>query len=481
MLFNSFQFAIFLAVIVVAYFALPQRYRWALLLAGSCYFYMAFIPVYLLILGCSIVIDYVAGIWIEDAPPARRKALLVVSILANVGLLAVFKYFNFINDNLAALARMLHWNYGVESLSIILPIGLSFHTFQAMSYTIEVYRGHQKAERHFGIYALYVMFFPQLVAGPIERPQNMMPQFHATHRLDAARWRSGLKIMLWGLFKKVAVADLVAPVVGNVYAAPTQYSGPLLIVATVFFALQIYCDFSGYSDIAIGAARLLGYDLMTNFKQPYFARSLSEFWRRWHISLSTWFRDYVYIPLGGNRKSTARQYLNLLVVFAVSGLWHGAAWTFVIWGTLHGGYLMLSQALAPVRQASARALGLSRVPGLVAWAQTLWVFVLVLIGWVFFRAQSLADAVHVLTHVHVIGDFRVGDLFEMGLPRFEMALAFLMIGIVMVVDWLLVRQPAFTSTLWQSRSFRWSCLASCFFGIVFFGVFDKVQFIYFQF
>ncbi len=481
MLFNSFQFALFFLVIVVAHFALPQRYRWALLLAGSCYFYMAFIPVYLLILGLSIVIDYVAGIWIEDAPPGRRKALLLVSIVANIGLLGVFKYFNFINDNLAALARALDWNYGVAGLSIILPIGLSFHTFQAMSYTIEVYRGRQKAERHFGIYALYVMFFPQLVAGPIERPQNMLHQFHASQRLDSQRWRSGLKIMLWGLFKKVVVADLVAPVVGYVYASPTHYSGPILILATVFFAIQIYCDFSGYSDIAIGAARLLGYDLRLNFMQPYFARSLSEFWRRWHISLSTWFRDYVYIPLGGNRQSTSKRYLNLLVVFAVSGLWHGAAWTFVIWGTLHGCYLVLSQMLAPARQACASALGLSRVPGLVAWAETLWVFGLVLIGWVFFRAQSFADAMHILTHAHVLRDFRVQDLFGLGLPRFEMGLAFLMIGTVMVVDWLLVHRPACVMTLWQRRAFRWTCLASCFFGVVFFGIFDKVQFIYFQF
>ncbi len=494
MLFNSFQFAIFFAVIVATHFALPQRYRWALLLAGSCYFYMAFIPAYILILGLSIVIDYVAGIWIEDAPSARRKALLVVSVVANVGLLGVFKYFNFINDNLATLARTLHWNYGVEGLSIILPIGLSFHTFQAMSYTIEVYRGHQKAERHFGIYALYVMFFPQLVAGPIERPQNLLRQFRASHRLDAERWRSGLKIILWGLFKKVVVADLVAPIVATVYASPSHHSGPILILATVFFAIQIYCDFSGYSDIAIGAARLLGYDLMTNFTQPYFARSVGDFWRRWHISLSTWFRDYLFLPMSYSlsRRIEDVRWLGVradvwiyapatMATMVICGLWHGAAWNFVLWGTLHGCYLVLSQLLAPTRRVCARALGLSRVPGLMAWAQTLWVLMLVLIGWVFFRAQSFADAMHVLTHAHILRGFRVDDLFALGLPRFELALAFMMIGTVMMVDWLLVRRPAFVMTFWQRRSFRWTCLAGCFYGIVFFGVFDKVQFIYFQF
>jgi D-alanyl-lipoteichoic acid acyltransferase DltB (MBOAT superfamily) len=287
--------------------------------------------------------------------------------------------------------------------------------------------------------------------------------------------------MLWGLFKKVAVADLVAPVVGTVYAAPSQYGGPILVLATLFFAVQIYCDFSGYSDIAIGAAHLLGFDLMTNFSQPYFARSISEFWRRWHISLSTWFRDYVYSPLGGNRVATGQRYANLLLVFAVSGLWHGAAWTFVIWGALHGVYLVLSQVLAPARGAVATALGLARVPRLVALTQTVWVFLLVLIGWVFFRAQTFGDAVHVLTHAHVLGGFRTDDLFALGLPRFEMLLAFVMIAVVMVVDWLLLRRPPRLQALWARRPVRWACLAGCFYGVVFFGVFAKVQFIYFQF
>jgi alginate O-acetyltransferase complex protein AlgI len=481
MLFNSFHFFIFFALIIAAHFMLPQKYRWALLLVSSCYFYMAFIPIYILVLGLSIVIDYVAGIWIEDAPPAQRKALLSVSIIANVALLVVFKYFNFINENIATLARVLHWNYGVEKLSIVLALGLSFHTFQAMAYTIEVYRGKVKAERHFGIYALYVMFFPQLVAGPIERPQNMLHQFHATHTLEAPRWRSGLQIILWGLFKKVVVADLMSPLVGNVYATPHHFSGPILIIATLFFTIQIYCDFSGYSDIAIGAARLLGYDLMINFRQPYFAKSISEFWHRWHISLSTWFRDYVYIPLGGNRTSVFRMRLNLLIVFAISGLWHGASWTFVVWGMLHGSYLVMSQALAPARETCSSLLRLSRIPGLVGLVQGLWVFLLVMTGWIFFRATSLSDAMHILTHAHVLKGFHADDLFMLGLQRFEMAFAFLMIVIVMVVDWILVKRPEFIMYYWHKSAFRWACLIGCFYCIVFFGVFDNVTFIYFQF
>ena len=485
MLFNTFHFALFLLAVVPLHFMLPHRWRWCLLLAASCYFYMALIPVYILILGLSIAIDYVAGILIENAAQPRRKIYLAVSIVANISLLAVFKYFNFFNANVEGLARFLHWNYSIEALQLILPVGLSFHTFQAMAYTIEVYRGQQKAERHLGIYALYIMFFPQLVAGPIERPQNMLHQFRQNHPLDVGRWASGLRWMLWGLFKKVAVADLVAPVVRSVFGSgdagtPLQFDGPVLAVATVFFAIQIYCDFSGYSDIAIGVARLLGYDLMTNFRQPYFSRSIGEFWRRWHISLSTWFRDYLYIPLGGSRVSAFRHAANLMIVFAVSGLWHGANWTFVVWGVLHGAYLVAGQALAPVRQAVSSALGLTRVPRVLAAGQTAWIFLLVAIGWVFFVSKSLGDAVHVLTHAHHLHSFLFADLFALGLPRFEMCTAVIAVATVMGVDWALAMQPVAVQAWWRKRSFRWACLAGCFYLIVFVGVFGKVSFIYFQ-
>ncbi len=481
MLFNSFHFLIFFAAVVALHFGLPHRWRWAALLAASCYFYAAYIPAYLLVLGLSIAIDYVAGIWIERSAGARRRALLVVSIVANVGLLAFFKYFGFLDENLAALASLLGWHYGVSTLAIALPIGLSFHTFQAMAYTIEVYRGNQPAERHFGRYALYVMFFPQLVAGPIERPQNLLHQFRQVHRPDAARWRSGLQLMLWGLFKKVAVADQVAPVVNAVYAAPTQFSGPLLVLATFLFAVQIYCDFSGYSDIAIGSARLLGYDLMQNFRQPYFARSIGEFWHRWHISLSTWFRDYLYIPLGGNRVTALRLYGNILLVFALSGLWHGAAWTFVAWGILHGTYLVLGRVLAPWRARLATTLSGVVPPALLGVVQTLWVFALVLVAWVFFRANSLGDAGYVLSHALRFAHFRWEEFAALGVPRFDLALGGAMILSVAVTDWVLANRPARVIALWERRPWRWACLAACFYAIACFGVFDKAPFIYFQF
>ena len=307
---------------------------------------MCFIPIYILILAATIAVDYVAGILIEETPePARKKAYLMVSIVSVCAILFVFKYFNFFNNNLAALARVLHWNYPMKTLRLILPIGLSFHTFQSLSYVFEVYRGRQPAERHFGLYSLYVMYFPQLVAGPIERPQNLLHQFKEVKRFDWQRVWNGASLSLWGLFKKVVVADSLAIYTDTIYNNSRQHTGTSLLLATYFFAIQIYCDFSGYTDIARGISRIYGIELMKNFETPYFARSISEFWSRWHISLSTWFRDYVYIPLGGNRVSPARNMFNIGVVFLISGLWHGANWTFVIWGALHGIYYLAWRGL----------------------------------------------------------------------------------------------------------------------------------------
>jgi D-alanyl-lipoteichoic acid acyltransferase DltB (MBOAT superfamily) len=349
MLFNSLSFLIFFLIVSTLYFALPHRFRWILLLAASCFFYMCFVPVYILILAATIGVDFVAGILIERTPdPARKKAYLIMSIVSVCAILFVFKYFNFFNNNVAALAKVLHWNYPMKTLRLILPIGLSFHTFQSLSYVFEVYRGRQRAEKHFGLYSLYVMYFPQLVAGPIERPQNLLHQFKEVKRFDWQRLWDGASLSIWGLFKKVVVADSLAIYTDTIYNNSTQHTGTSLLLATYFFAIQIYCDFSGYSDIASGISRIYGIELMKNFETPYFAKSISEFWSRWHISLSTWFRDYLYIPLGGNRVSLARSMFNIGVVFLISGLWHGANWTFVIWGALHGFYYLVWRSLEPV-------------------------------------------------------------------------------------------------------------------------------------
>lgn len=399
MLFNSLQFLAFFPLVTALYFLLPHRARWALLLGASCVFYMAFVPTYILILFFTILVDYLAAIWIDGARGARRKAYLLISIAANLGILAFFKYYNFLNDNLAALAHVLDWNYSLPALAIVLPIGLSFHIFQSLSYTIEVYRGNQAPERHLGSYALYVMFYPQLVAGPIERPQNLLHQFREHHAFDGVRVADGLRLMLWGLFMKVAVADTLAPLVNRVFDAPEAHTGLPLILGAVGFSFQIYGDFAGYSLVAIGAARVMGFTLMRNFDRPYRSASVSEFWTRWHISLSTWFKDYVYVPLGGNRVGKARWCLNLAVVFMLSGLWHGANWTFIAWGALHATFLIAAILTREVRAGVARASGLAGWPRLHRGLQVATTFALVTFAWIFFRAPTLADAWYMATHL----------------------------------------------------------------------------------
>src|SRR5882724_7016795 len=350
MLFNSLQFAIFFPMVVALYFSLPHRHRVLMLLLASCVFYMAFIPAYILILFVTIGIDYFAGIYLEKYEGHARRVLLILSIISTCAVLFVFKYFDFFTDNFIGLANLLGWKLTNPVVHIILPIGLSFHTFQSLSYVIEVYRRKQRAETNFVTYATYVMFFPQLVAGPIERPQNLLHQFNQIHSFDYERIAGGLKRMAWGLYKKVVVADRLALYVNDVYAAPQSFNGLQLTLATIFFAYQIYCDFSGYSDIALGSAQVLGFKLMENFNTPYYSASVGEFWRRWHISLSTWFRDYLFIPLGGSRVSTFTRVRNTLIIFLVSGFWHGANWTFVIWGLWHGAFLVIERLAQSAKQ-----------------------------------------------------------------------------------------------------------------------------------
>ncbi len=484
MLFNSLQFLIFFPLVTVAYFALPHRRRWALLLAASCYFYMAFVPAYILILFFTILVDYVAGRAIEGARGAKRKWILLASIAANVGVLAFFKYFNFLNANLQGLAEFIGWNYPVESLGILLPIGLSFHTFQSLSYTIEVYRGNYPAERHLGIFALYVMFYPQLVAGPIERPQNLLSEFHVRHRFDYRRVTDGLKLMTWGFFKKVVIADRLAILVNQVYGSPTDYQGLPLVVATVFFAYQIYCDFSGYSDIAIGSAQVMGFRLMQNFDRPYASTSISEFWRRWHISLSTWFRDYLYIPLGGNRVARWRWQLNLVITFLVSGLWHGANWTFVAWGALHGFYLVFSIWTATIRGKLVHAVGLDRHPTLHRAASVLIIFPLVCFAWIFFRATSISEALYIVTHLFAtpfLPEGGVGALFDLELDAVELAIALVAIAILEIAQHVQGTGSIRERLATRPVLVRWAAYYALVMCILVFGVFSQQEFIYFQF
>ncbi len=485
MLFNSFHFLVFFIVITTAFFALPHRFRYLLLLASSCYFYMAFVPIYILILGFTIVIDYFAGIWIEQTEGKRKKWFLVASLVANIGVLAVFKYYNFLNDNLTLLFKPLGIVNQIPHLSILLPIGLSFHTFQAMSYTIEVYRGNQKAERNFLMYSLYVMFYPQLVAGPIERPQNILHQFYEKKYFDYDRVLSGLKLMGWGLFKKAVIADRLAVISDQVFNHYGQYQSAVIFIGVIGFAFQIFCDFSGYSDMAIGAARVMGYDLMINFRRPYAAASISEFWSRWHISLSTWFRDYLYIPLGGNRVSVPRWYFNLFIVFMISGLWHGANWTFILWGALHGFYLIAAIVLDKPKQKLLSAAGLPQTSFIVRFLNMVVTFSLVSFAWIFFRANSIHDAFAIVQKLFAFEEEGAGFKALLKSIRYEQRdfiIAALAIIVMEAVHFYQEKKGSVEAWI-NARPIclRWGIYYGVLFTIIFLGVWENRQFIYFQF
>jgi len=427
MLFNSVYFLYFFIAVTALFFLLPHKFRWVLLLSASCFFYMFFKPEYILILAFTILIDYYAGILIErEIEKSKKKKFLIASLVANIGVLAVFKYYNFLNTNITGLFNLFDAENPIPYLNIILPIGLSFHTFQAMSYTIEVYRGNQKAEKHFGVYSLYVMFYPQLVAGPIERPQNILHQFYEKKEFNFDNALLGTNLIILGLFKKMVIADRLAVYVNEVYKNQDTSNTISAWIAAVFFSMQIYCDFSGYSDIARGTAKFMGYDLMLNFNRPYLSKSVSEFWTRWHISLSSWFKDYLYIPLGGNRVSKVKLYRNLFIVFLLSGLWHGANFTFIIWGALHAVYV-LTESFLPKIKSEALVLKLFK---------QLTVFVLVTIAWVFFRAETLDAAIQMIKSMFSC-DFSLNlTQLSAGKGPFNLLLSFAVIILLMLAYFL---------------------------------------------
>jgi alginate O-acetyltransferase complex protein AlgI len=414
MLFNSWSFLVFFPIVTLLYFLAPFKVRWLLLLVASCVFYMAFIPIYLLVLASTIAIDYFAAIQIEKNEGRKRSVWLWLSIVFTCIILFFFKYYDFFAWNVNEVSGLLNSDVTMSALHLILPIGLSFHTFQSLSYVIEVYRGNQKAERHFGIYSLYVMFYPQLVAGPIERPQNLLHQFHEKHNFNYEEVTSGLRLMAWGLFKKAVIADNLAKFVSLVYDHPENFDGGVLLVATLFFSFQVFCDFSGYSDMARGAARVMGFKLMLNFDRPYAATSLSDYWRRWHISLSTWLRDYVYAPVAMGLRDWGMYgiVLALMLTFLISGFWHGANWTFVVWGLLHGCGLSLETVFAKQRKKLAKAM-------------PTWLFNSIMLGvtfsfvnftYIFFRAKTIEDAFIILRHIgHWI--FPVNRMIGINIPN----------------------------------------------------------------
>jgi len=481
MLFHSFAFLVFFPTVVALYFALPPRTRWAWLLAASYFFYAWWRVEYLALIVFSTLVDYFAGIQMgKAASPRARRAWLGVSLAANLGLLGTFKYFNFLNANVEAVCTWLGVPYGVPMLDVLLPVGISFYTFQSISYTMDVYRGDRPPERHLGIFALYVSFFPQLVAGPIERSTTLLPQFHEQRRFSYDNAVRGLRLMLWGYFIKVAVADRLGLYVDQVYGSVHQYEGVTMLIATYFFAFQILGDFAGYSYIAIGAAKVMGYSLMENFRRPYYATSVQQFWREWHISLGAWFRDYLYIPLGGSKGATWRTYRNLMIVFAISGLWHGAHWTVILFGVMQGLFVLGEKATRPWTERFSSATGLARIPRLHALVRITVTFHLVLITWVLFRASSMADAFAIFQRT-VTGLVTDDHLF---VPTGDLT-AFLincgLIAFVMAVQYVQGDREAGEFLDRLPRVPRWVLYLVLLFGILAFGEFGEREFIYFQF
>ena len=467
---------------------MPYKKRWILLLIASYYFYMCWKVDYILLIIISTLIDYICSNKMSRIKEkVKRKKWLLISIFSNIGILFGFKYFNFFSENIQTLFNNYNLFYEMPLFNVLLPVGISFYTFQTLSYTIDVYNNKTPAQKHLGVFAVYVSFFPQLVAGPIERSNHLLPQFFREHDFSYIRVKAGLQKMLWGFFKKIVIADNLAILVDGVYNNVDNYSGLTLIVATIFFTFQIYCDFSGYSDIAIGTAKVMGFELRENFKRPYFSKSIREFWQRWHITLSTWFRDYVYIPLGGNRTIKWRWYYNIFITFLVSGLWHGANWTFVIWGALHGTYLIIALALTnPKKQFS--SLIQKKSKSFNKLLDVTITFILVAFAWIFFRANNLDDAIYIISNLFVnyneilnLSELRM-QFRGIGLFQEDLIKCFLLI-----LALFLYSSYERSGNVWEKlqqkpKWIRWSIYYILVYGILFIAPHSNVNnFIYFQF
>ncbi|MBE6119195.1 MAG: MBOAT family protein [Erysipelotrichaceae bacterium] len=474
MLFNSFSFAIFLPIVFAAYWLIKDRYRWIVIVLSSYFFYACSGPKYLLLIFFVTIVSYISARLIEKHSN-KKKIMLLAVVLICLGVLFFFKYFNFFIETTNTIFGALGIQADFATLNIVLPVGISFYTFQSIGYVIDVYRGTTKTEHHLGVFMAFVSFFPQLVAGPIERSSNLLPQIKNPKVFDYEQAIQGARLMIWGYFKKLVIADVLSSYVQTVYDSPSQYSGFSLVIAAVFFSIQIYCDFSGYSDIAIGVAKLFGIDLMTNFKSPYFSRSVKEFWGRWHISLSTWFKDYVYIPLGGNRVGKVRHIFNLLVTFLVSGLWHGANWTFVIWGGVHGVAQVIENTfLKKINKIKSKLLTIVRV---------VIVFVFAVFAWNFFVSNTFSDAIYVIKNAFVGISSPLSYIKEgfasIGISKISLATILFSLLVLVLYDFFAVYKGY---SLKKHKILRWVFYVFVALLVVFLSVKGvQAEFIYFQF
>lgn len=483
MLFNSLKFLVFFPIVTLVYFLVPQKVKHLWLLAASYYFYMCWNPEYAVLIAISTLVTYLSGILIKKTN--HKKLVVASSFIINLAILFFFKYFYFTVDNINAVREFLNLPQITPKFDVILPVGISFYTFQALSYTVDVYRGDVEPEKNILKYALFVSFFPQLVAGPIERSKNLIKQINQNHYFDYDRVRNGLVLMLWGFFLKLVVADRAAVLVNGVYNNIRNFSGAEIALATILFAVQIYCDFASYSTIARGGARVMGFELMENFNKPYFSESIAEFWRNWHISLSAWFKDYLYIPLGGNRKGTIRKYFNLMIVFLVSGLWHGASWHYVVWGAIHGVYQVIGDVTKNARGKIRRCLFVSDGNMFFKWLRRFVVFLLVTFAWIFFRSENIREALYAVKMIFTDFNLEMLSKFNTGLDPVNLWVLASSVAVIFIISLLGQKRDVLAKIEEKNIFLRWLIYFLLIFAVLIFGVygpeFSASQFIYFQF
>ena len=495
MQFTSLNFLIFFLGVSTIYFIIPHKIKWVWLLFCSYLFYISADPKYAILIATSTIIVYSSGLLIDNANKMSnekkanklKKFYVFASFSSNLGILFLFKYYNFFNDSLMKILNVFSVSFHMPSFKYLLPLGISFYTLQALSYTVDVYRKDVACEKNLGKFALFVSFFPQVVAGPIEKSKNMLHQFNEKHIFDYDRVKNGLLLMLWGAFVKIVVADRLAILVNTVYSNPNNYKGFTILIATLFFTFQIYLDFMSYSNIARGAAQVLGFNITNNFNQPYLSKSIKEFWSRWHISLTSWFKDYLYFPLGGNRRGKLRNYSNIMIVFLVSGLWHGATFNFIVWGALHGFYQIAGYLLKPLKVKFIKTFKIKTEVFSFKFFQVIVTFMLVNFAWIFFKANSFSSAITIIKNSFYFNPWILlnGSIFKLGLDSKDFLIAIVGIVLVIIVD-LMQRKISLRIQLSkQNIMFRWATYIVAVVVILVFGMYGPgyslQQFIYAQF